>query len=163
MSSLRRPGTISAAVLVALVLTFAAAHTIAPEWTHRVGMDVWNLPAMDQQLRQAQEGRDEILELEQKSMQRREAANRVAWKLIDGMPLTQAADELLILFQDDQGVIITLESNFPNTPSRRHLFALHAIDRAKRFLKDPQQYQSVVTRLEEEYKSIEATGTSSAH
>ena len=50
MTVIRRPGTVSAAVLVGLVASLVSAHVIAPEWSRSAGLDVWNLPSLEAQL-----------------------------------------------------------------------------------------------------------------
>lgn len=158
MTAIRRPGAVSAAVLVGLVVSLVTAQMVAPEWSRRTGLDVWNLPALDEQLRRATEERDEVLAFEEQSIKRREAAHQITKKLIDGLPLAVGADELMEVYQNDQGIMITLETLHPHVPTVRHRFAHFAIDRVKVKLNDdPKQSQVVIARLEAEYKQLDTS------
>jgi|GEM_PF-1672255 len=158
MTAIRRPGAVSATVLVGLVLSLVTAQMVAPEWSQRTGLDVWNLPALDEQLRKAIEERDEMLVFEEQSIKRREAANQISKKLIEGLPLAVGTDEMMEVYQNDHGVMITLETMHPRLPTMRHRIARFAIDRVKLRLKDdPKRCQVVTDRLEVEFKQLDAS------
>jgi hypothetical protein len=153
-----RPGAGSAALLITLTLGLATAQAVAPDWVRRAGLDVWNLPELKEQFRQSNEKR---LELEAEAEQvaaRRTAADSVVAQLVAGGALADAADDLMGLLHDEPGVVVTLESVFPSAPSLRHLFALHAIERAGRLLTDDPTRRAVVeARLRAEYQSLGAS------
>jgi hypothetical protein len=163
MHVFRRPGVVSTAILLSLTLSFAAAHAIAPKWSREAGLDVWNLPALHAELKEAAEERSNVVEHEEQSAKRRETANHIAMKLADGFALSDGADELVQVFQNEAGVVATLKAMYPNAPSVRHLFALHAIDRVKRVVHDPARCQTAVARLETEYKTLEGSPVSRVH
>lgn len=156
MTAIRRPGNASVAVLLALGAGLVAAHVIAPEWSRRVGLDVWNLPSETTLLRDATERHEEVLEDADRAARRREAASQIATKLINGTAsLPEAADEIAELFRDEPGMSLTICINFQNEPTDRHRFARHAIQRAKRLLvDDPTHSAAVVARLEAEYRAM---------
>ena len=156
MTTIRRPGAASAAVLLGLGTCFAAAHAIAPEWSRRAGLDVWNLPFANAQLRAAAEEREAVFADAERAARRREAANQTGAKLAaGGIPLTVAADEVAEIFRDDPSRSLVLEGIYPGAPTERHRFARHAIDRAQRFLaNDPDRCATVLARLEAEYREM---------
>ena len=51
MTTFRRTGTTSAAVLSGLVAMFGLMHAAAPEWAHQAGLDVWNFAEAQERLR----------------------------------------------------------------------------------------------------------------
>jgi hypothetical protein len=156
MTAIRRPGASSAAVLFGLAVTLVVAHVIAPEWSRRTGLDVWNLPSANSALRAATEEREEVEAFGDRSVRRREAANQISSQLASGtITLATATDEIMEVFHQDQGMPILLQSHFPAAPTVRHRFALHTIQRTKRFLSDDPDRCAVVTaRLEKEYREL---------
>jgi hypothetical protein len=156
MTAIRRSGTTSVAVLIGLSLSVATAHAIAPGWSRRVGLDVWNYTALQEQYNQAAEERDEILTRGEESAARRGAANQIAAELIAGtISLPTAADELAEVFRQDRGVRVVLENIHHSAPTERHRFALHAIDRVGCLLRDdPARLGAVTARLEAEYRTM---------
>jgi hypothetical protein len=163
MHVFRRPGVVSTAVFLSLTLSFATAHAVAPQWSRDAGLDVWNLPALNAELKEATEERSNVVEHEEQSAKRRETANHIAMKLADGFALSEGADELVHVFQNERGMIETLKAIYPDVPSLRHLFALHAIDRVKRVTHDPVRCEAAVARLEAEYKMLEDPADSRLH
>jgi hypothetical protein len=156
MTTIRRPGAASVTVLIGLCLSFAAAHAAAPEWSRRAGLDVWNLPAARAQFRESCQERDEMEARAEQMALRREVANHVAARLIDGLPLATATDELMELLQHDQAFMSAFELIYSEAPSLRHRFALHAIERASRLLQDdPLRRMAVEARLRAEYQTFE--------
>jgi hypothetical protein len=156
MTVIRRPGTTSAAVLIGLSLSLAAAQVIAPKWSRRVGLDVWNYTALREQQHQAAEERDEIAARGEEAAARRAAGNQIAAELIAGtISLPAAADELAEVFQQDKGVRLVLECLHSTAPTERHRFARHAIDRVGNLLHDePARLSAVTARLEAEYRAM---------
>ena len=156
MTAIRRPGTASAAVLIALSLSVATAHAIAPDWSRRAGLDVWNLSALERQYQSAAEHRADIDAEAERAASRRLAANQIAAKLTnEPHTLPTAADELAEVFQYDPGVLTTLAVYHTAARTERHLFARHAIDRVSRLLADePARRTAVLARLEKEYRAM---------
>ncbi len=158
MTTMRRSGAVSVTALVGLSLSLAAAHTLAPEWSRRAGLDVWNLPSLQKEYRQADEDRAEVEAFGDRAAKRREIADHITRKLANGMPLAAATEELMELYQDDQGMLTTLESLYRVAPTARHRFALHAIERTQRlFRDDPERWKAVSARLHAEYKVFDAS------
>jgi hypothetical protein len=155
MRAFRRPGTASTLSLFSVALALGTVYTFAPEWSRAAGLDVWNLPALNAQLHQIDEERADVNASAEEAAKRRALANHIALKFLDGQSLATGTDDLMELFQTEHGMVVTLQSLYPNTPSIRHLFALHAIDRLKRLVDNPVQRNAVVARLEAEYKKLD--------
>jgi hypothetical protein len=156
MTAIRRPGAASAAVLIGLSASLVVAHLIAPEWSRRTGLDVWNLTALEEQYRVAVEQRQDVVAHAEQAATRRATANQIAAKLIAGTtPLPVAADELAEVFHEDEGMRSVLRTMYQHSPTTRHMFARHAIDRVKGLLVDePAHRKAVVARLEVEYQDM---------
>src|SRR5262245_20644207 len=80
----RRTGIASAATLSGLALALGLAHAVAPEWVKRVGLDLWNLPALRLEARAVD---DEAALLQVKADQefrRTEMGSHIAGQLADG-------------------------------------------------------------------------------
>lgn len=156
MTAIRRPGAASGTVLVALSASLVLAHAIAPDWSRRVGMDVWNYAALEEQYHAAADEHAEVMAHEERSTSRRAAANQVAAKLIaNSTSLPAAADELAEIFREDEGMRIVLEAMHRDAHTERHVFARHAIHRVRAVLVDePARRDAAVARLEAEYRAM---------
>ena len=156
MTAIRRPGAASATVLIALSASLVAAHLIAPEWSRRAGLDVWNLAALEHQYRDAAAERADLTAQGEQDAARRTAGNQIAAQLIDGTTtLPAAAADLLEVFRADSGRRMLLGLVYPAAPTERHLFARHGIDRVAMLLaEDPARSAAVVARLEVEYRAM---------
>lgn len=164
MTAIRRPGAASATVLIALSASLVAAHLIAPDWSRRAGLDVWNLAALEHEYRDAAEERADLAAQADQDAARRTAGNQIAAQLIDGTTtLPVAADDLREVFRGDSGRRMLLGLAYPAAPSDRHLFARHGIDRVAMLLaEDPARRAAVVVRLEAEYRAM-CTAPDSPH
>lgn len=158
MTVIRRPGAASAAVLIGLSACLVAAHAIAPDWSRRAGLDVWNLAAAEEAGRDAVEQRAEIEANGERAARRRETANHTAAQLAAGtITLPAAADEIRAIFADDKGMALTLATTYHAVPTDRLRFARHTIERATRLLlDDPTRLEDVSARLEAEYCAMAA-------
>jgi hypothetical protein len=156
MTAVRRPGAASAAVLVGLSLSLAAAHLIAPDWSRDAGLDVWNLPELNRAGRAAAEEQAALDANAERARRRVEAADHVALRLLDGaLALPAAANELAVLFREERGTRVALELSHSGVTDLRRLFARHAIDRVARLLADdPSRRADVLARLEGEYRAM---------
>jgi hypothetical protein len=164
MTTIRRPGAASAAVLIGLTASLLVAHTIAPDWSRRAGLDVWNLAKLEADRRSAAEARDDISAHAERSARRREAANQIASQLVAGTTtLSAATDQIDQIFGGDESVATTLEMTYYTVPTQRLRLARHTIDRAKRvFEDDPARFAAVSARLEAEYREMAAAHDSPA-
>lgn len=156
MTTIRRPGAASAAVLVGLSASLMVAHAVAPNWSRRVGLDVWNLAALEAEYRAAADEQADVVSQAERASARRAAGNQVAAKLITGsVTLPEAAVELIEVFRQDEGMRVSLGVIHKGAPTVRHVFARHAIDRVRALLVDePDRRGAVVARLEVEYRAM---------
>lgn len=156
MTAFRRPGTVSATLLIGLCISLGTAHAIAPEWSRRAGLDVWNVNEVESDYRIASEEQNAVHDQADRAAERRSAARQITTKLIAGTTsLPTATDELMAVFEQDTGVRLTVETVHRGAPTERHRFALHAIDRVRNHLADdPATCATVVARLEDEYEAM---------
>jgi hypothetical protein len=159
MTAIRRPGATSAAVLFGLSSSLLAAHMIAPDWSRRTGLDLWNLPSLNAELRSATDEQEKVWADGERSARRREAANQIAANLAAGATtLAVATDEVLEVFHDEPGIGIVLASLYKTAPTERDRFARHLIDRVKRvMIGDPGRIAVVVEQLEDEFRALSAS------
>jgi hypothetical protein len=164
MTTIRRPGAASAAVLVGLSVSLVAAHVIAPDWSRRAGLDVWSLPALERERLDVAEERNDVEAKAEMAARRRETANQIAVQLISGaIALPTATDEIHKIFCEDVGMVITLEGSHRTAPTERLRFARHTIERATRLLlEDPARCAALRARLEIEYREMLAAHESPA-
>ncbi len=156
MIVIRRSGAASAAVLVGLTASWMAAHLLAPDWSRRAGLDVWNLASAEQERKRVAETNAELDACRNQLDRRINASNHVTGQLIAGeITLATAADQLALIFRNFPSNHLMLKEQYGPVPSERHLFALHAIDRADRLLADdPARRDSIRARLEAEYRQL---------
>ncbi len=155
MTSVRRAGTASAATLSVLVSGLAAMHTLAPEWTQRVGIDVWNLPAVLEGQRAADDRAATIDAAQERATRRIEICGHITTRLLDAkMSLAEAVAEMAPLLQDVPGFQSTCKLHY-QAPTYRHGVARYAIQRATQMLRhDPTRLAVVLERLEAEYAAL---------
>ena len=164
MTTIRRPGVASAAVLIGLSASMVGAHLLAPEWSRRVGLDVWNYAAAEDDRRGAAERRAEVDGRAERAAQRRAVADQLAARLVArDAALATVAGDLLALFRDDAGSRNTLSFSNPGVRDLWLLYARHAIERVGHLLEgDPARCAAVCARLEGDYREMEAGQASSA-
>ncbi|MFM8274894.1 MAG: hypothetical protein ACKODX_21535 [Gemmata sp.] len=156
MTAIRRPGTTSAAVLLALAATAVGVHLSAPEWSRAVGLDVWNYAAVEEDHRTAVAERADLDARQEKFNRRCATANGFAARIVTGdANLATVATQLLALLNGDEAFRRTLLLTYPTVRDLRLLYARHAIERASRLLAhDPGGWEPVRVRLEAEYRTL---------
>ena len=155
----RRPGIASVAVLSGVSAALVLAQAVAPEWSHRAGLDVWNAGAIEADLRAA-EGRGDELAIEQEQLRWQiEASELIVSQLIAGeASLADVADEVTQINRSRPGFNLALRLNYPGAASDRELGARHTLDRVQRRLaSDPTHRAEVMARLEAELRTITHT------
>jgi len=163
MSAIRRPGAVSATVLVGLATSLMIAHAAAPDWSRRAGLDVWNMAVLEEEHRVVAEQREDVEARGERAARRRDAANGIAAQLSAGtVTLPHATNQVRALFADDPGVATSLSVTYPNAPTDRLLFARHMIERTSRQLDDSAASAAVLARLEAEYREMAAAPESPA-
>lgn len=150
----RRAGTVSAATLSALVLSLVCTDLLAPRWVRAVGLDVWNIGALHDEVR----GHDEqaaIVEAQRiRIIRESEASGRIAEQLAAGkLSLAEAVNELEPTLRQRVGFECAWPSDPP--PTFRHAVGRYAITRVEADLtNDPDRQATVVARLKVEYDAL---------
>ena len=143
MTTFHRAGTVSTVALSGLAVVFGIGHTVSPEWTRRVGLDVWNLPSLRTAAAQIEEESVEMNAKGEQLFQSIEAADHIIARLVDGkLTLSQATDELAPFLQKRAGFDIVWECYY-KVKTFREGVTRYAIEHAVRMVaNDP------VTRME---------------
>ena len=142
-------------VLVAVLIGLSTPHMIAPEWSRRNGLDMWSLGAELRAHRKVTEEGAEMTATVERFVQRTAVAQQIAVRLsANTITLPAAADELMMVFEDDASMRYTLEMQYSRAPTVRHAFALHAIERVRWLLANDPNRAEVLARLEVEYRAM---------
>jgi hypothetical protein len=156
MTSIRRAGTASGAALSALVLAVGTGHAVAPRWSEELGLDVWNLPAAHERVREVA-GRGDEIQTERNRLAREcEFTEHVAARLVARRAgLRDAVDQLAPVLERRTGFETTWMCTY-RSPSFRHGVARYAIIQAERALRDePGAWAELAPRLEAEYAALQ--------
>lgn len=155
MTTARRAGAVSAATLSGLALTLGFAHSVAPAWVRRAGLDLWNLPALSRHLH---ETRDETMSLQNQQdrlLREIETSEHLAARLIEGgLTLAEATDDLAPALAARPGFEDAVRHRFKSESFRRGV-AAYLIDKARQLLAaDPDRWAEVSARLRAEFAGI---------
>src|SRR5262245_16719454 len=155
MTNVRRAGTASAAALSGIILALGLAHAAAPQWTQRIGLDVWNLIGLQDELRSYDCERERLQNYHEHLNQEFETLDHIANRLATGtLPLAEAADTAEPPMRERAGSEATAERNYP-APTFRHSVARFLIARLGRTMADdPSRWATVSARLEAEYATL---------
>ena len=150
----RHTGIVSLAVLSIMVVIFVLACVISPRWAKRVGLDVWNLPGLNQKLKEARD-RDAVLNEQHEQILREiEFGDYLAGRLIDGtMTLAQATDELEPILKNRPGFDITCEFAY-RVSTLRQGTARCLIIRIEGMMNMDSRWPAISARLEAEFAGI---------
>ncbi len=156
MMTVRRTGTASAATLSVMVSVLATVHTLAPDWSRKLGLDVWNFTALLDQKRQSDAEQARLEAACEQTARRIEACGHIVTRLIEGRTtLRQAAEELQPLLATAPGFETNMLLHY-QVPTMRHGAARYAIQRAAQILHfEPTRKAEVLQRLEAEYAALE--------
>jgi hypothetical protein len=156
MMTVRRTGTASAATLSVLVSVLATVHTLAPDWSRKLGLDVWNFTALLEQKRRSDAEQARLEAACEQTARRIEACGHIVTRLVEGRTtLSQAAEELQPLLATVPGFETNVLLHY-QAPTMRHGAARYAIHRAAQILHlDPTRKAEVLRRLEAEYAALE--------
>lgn len=156
MTTARRAGTASAATLSGLGAALVLAHTLAPAWAERVGLDLWNLPAARAEARSADEEAAAVRDRQERVFLEIEMGEHVAARLVSGtLSLRGAVGELEPVLRTRAGFQSVCTYQY-EVPTFRHGVARYAINRVERLLADdPVGWAAAACRLEAEYAGLE--------
>jgi hypothetical protein len=125
----RRP-----ALFVALTLVTVTLLAVHPTWARSIGADVWNVPALEEQIR-ASKSAGEQLEAEDTDVRNRILIKEaIVTDLIAGrISLAEAAEQFTVLNADHPRYTEVIRAQFPGVPDHemmaRHVIA-YALPRA---------------------------------
>jgi hypothetical protein len=155
MTTTRRAGAASAAALTGLALTLGLAHAAAPRWVQRLGLDVWNVGAARESLREAEERDAELRARKDRTFQSIECGGHTGGRLAEGsITLAEAADLLAPLLAERPGFATAWRVHY-GAPTFRHGVARYAILRARDALADdPARWAAVAPLLEAQYAAM---------
>lgn len=155
MTTARRAGTVSATALTGVSLALALAHSVAPSWARRAGLDLWNLPSLRQLARECDEEAVVAQQKRDRLMWEIEASEHAAARLVDGtLTLAGAVEELSPWLEVRSGFETGARNRFRTTTLRQSV-ARYAIDKARVILADePARWAVVSARLEAEYAAL---------
>jgi hypothetical protein len=155
MTTLHRAGTVSTLALSGLAVVFGVSHTLAPEWTRRIGLDVWNLPSLRATAAQVEEESVETNAKSERLFQSIEAADHIIARLVAGnITLLQATDELEPLMLHRDGFDIVWE-HYYKAKTFRDGVTRYAMERSLRMLTDDPVHKAQVSlRLDTEFAAM---------
>jgi hypothetical protein len=155
MTTVRRAGTASAAVLTGLVLTLGLTHATAPEWTRRAGLDVWKLAEARDAFQTTADESVRIRDEAERLRESIEAVDHITTRLVAGdLTLSDATDVTEPLLRERRGFSFAAESYYA-APTFRMSVGRYLIDRARRVLSTQlSRSTTVLARLEGEYATM---------
>lgn len=155
MNRTRRGGTVSVGALVGLGVALGLLHGLAPRWVQSVGLDVWNLPTLREDLRESREHTDVVDQRRRQIQHEIELADHVTARLIDGtLTLAQATDQLEPVMRHRDGFDTAWRLTY-RTPTFRHGVARYAIRRVEdRLRNEPERSAAVCAPLEAQYAGL---------
>jgi hypothetical protein len=155
MMNLRRTGATTVATVFGLTFGVALANAVAPNWTQRVGIDVWNLPSAIEDNRTADE---ELIALDKQAERLRwemETGDYLATELANGTKsLREAVDEMEPILRERIGFLANLDIAY-HTSSLRQGVARYLINRIPNLNKlEGNRQNDALNRLEQEYRLL---------
>jgi hypothetical protein len=151
----RRTGITTVATLSALALAVGLTHTVAPEWSRTLGLDVWNAPSYEAQCRD-NVIRSQDLDNAREIMSRHiEISDELARRWLAGeMSLRDAIAQLLEVRDLRPGFDVFLATGWPDASPMERL-GLYLLAKARRQCEDsPSQAPVAISRLEIELHDL---------
>lgn len=146
--------TILLSAAAGLLAGTVASHAsrLSPE---RVGLDVWNVPALHDQLHAAEADRDALTDLQEHLHAQAQATDTVVRRLLDGrVPLAEAAGDLGVINADRAAMLLVMREAHPGATDRE-LFARYAVNKVCMMLDgDPSRTEAEMVRLGAEFRTL---------
>lgn len=155
MTSMRRAGATSAATLFGLVLAILFVHAIAPDWIHRSGLDVWNLPSAIADNRNAGQLAVSLSVQEEQLYREIELSNQVTAQMAAGtLSLEAAINEMEPILRNRNGFAVTM-GQYYHVSTFRQGVARYLMSRVPRhLLNDRDRLTAIQKQLEQEFAQI---------
>ena len=154
----RRTGIISVAALAALTLTVGVVHAVAPDWSRRMGFDVWNVPGLEEELAAADRDRDRLAVVDGTLMHRIAAKEATVAELIAGRTtLADVTAFFLSLNAERPDMLAILRATYPDGTDE-HRTAMNVIDYVAQRVADADERDVIVCRLTAELAEAVSSG-----
>ncbi len=155
-----RPGFASVASLGVITLGVVAFHAVAPNWSKRFGLDVWNYSYYEADQRQTAHERKNLEVSHDRLRRQIEACDRIAGRLVAGeLTLAEAAEDASRVNSDRPGFDDCLQIEHPHAGTERLRAARYIMVRARFYMidrRDTSREVEVMERLEEDYRKLAA-------
>ena len=152
----RRPGAASVTTLGVLSLAVSVAQLVAPRWSERAGLDVWNYSALVAEGEHEAARRADLGDVHARLHEQSAAADHVAGRVIDGrLSLAEASAEVERINADRPSFRDGLLASYPEAtthPRRLAAYVMHKV--TQRLLDDPARRAEVLGRLQAEYARL---------
>ena len=152
----RRTGIVSVAALAALTLTVGVVHAVAPDWSRRMGFDVWNIGEAEAEARDAAQVAHDLCRTGDLIGRQIEASGHVARALAAGrLTLAAAVEELARVNAARAAFLEALRCTNPSASDDRELLAWYALKKVWiELAADPSRQAEVMARLTGEFVAL---------
>jgi len=155
MTIVPRAGVVVAATVGGLALAVAVANAADPKWTQDVGLDVWHLPALEAEVRDAERDRDRLQQQFDELCLEVEVIDGVAARLAaGGLSLEAACEQVEPILRER--LAFDDARRYYEAPTPRLSVARYMIGQAQRHAgAGPCRKAAVAERLEAEYATMQ--------
>ena len=144
---IRRAAARRCLVLAGIVVPFVSLAVANPSWAKSVGIDVWNVPGLEEELAAADRDRVRLAGFDVTLMNRIAAKEAIIGELIAGRAtLADAASQFLSLNAERPDLLEMIRSAYPNRTDEERA-ALNVIDYVAQRVADPVAREEIVSRL----------------
>lgn len=151
----RRTGIASVASLAGLTLTVGLVHAVAPDWSRRMGFDVWNIADAETDAREAAEVGRDLHAYGDRTCRQIEASDHVAHALATGrVTLAVAVQELTLINDSRPTWLAALRCSSPEGTGDPELVARYAMGKVWRSLADDPSRAEVMAKLNREFVAL---------
>jgi hypothetical protein len=164
MTTVRRTGTVSVANVFGLALTVGLVSLAAPKWTEEVGLDIWDVPALQKEIEtEANLGLDLNLEIEE-SKSRLELKEQLIANLRAGRITLKEVTAAFLTLNESQPVSMFLIRSIYQGATDEEKTARNAIAFAiQRKSDSPARETEVLARLLTEFRELTGNPAAELH
>jgi hypothetical protein len=150
----RHTGIVSLAVVCIMAVVFVLACAIAPTWAKSAGLDVWNLPSLNDSVKEADAKSTVLMETQEQMRNEREFGDHLVTRLIDGtVTLAEASAEMEPIMQKRPGFDVVCRLDYRVTTSRQGA-AKCLINRVNAVMNGDSRWPAISARLEAEFAAL---------
>lgn len=144
---IRRAAVRRCLVLAVIVVPFVSLAVANPSWAKAVGIDVWNVPGLEEELAAAGRDRERLAAFDVTLMNRIAAKEVIIGELIAGRAtLADATSQFRSLNAERPGLLEIMRATYPNRTDEERA-ALNVIDYVAHRVADPVAREELVSRL----------------